>query len=91
MNNLFKSFLVVLLFLLVSANIFLFCSSLKISDEINQFEIKISSLHRENIQLEKEVSYLSSLKYAESRAYELDFTKKSQPTYLNKLGVAKRN
>lgn len=73
---------------LIFFNIFLFCSSLKISDEINNYENKISALHRENLVLEKTVSDLSSLKFAESMASLLGFTKKNIPTYLEKLNVA---
>lgn len=69
-------------------NIFLFCSSLKLSDEINNYENKISALHRENLLLEKKVSEVSSLKFAESMASFLGFTKKNMPTYLEKLNVA---
>ena len=73
---------------LIFLNILLFCSSLKISDEINNYENKISSLHKENLTLEKKVSDLSSLKFAESMAPFLGFTKKNIPVYLNNLNVA---
>jgi len=73
---------------LIFLNIFLFCSSLKLSDEINNYENKISALHRGNLVLEKKVSDLSSLKFAEKMAPFLGFTKKNAPTYLEKLNVA---
>ena len=74
--------------ILILFNIFLFCSSLKLSDEINNYENKISSLHKENLVLEKKISDLSSLKFAERMAPFLDFTKKNIPAYLNNLNVA---
>ena len=73
---------------LVFLNIFLFCSSLKLSDKIDNYEDKISSLHKENLVLEKKVSDLSSLKFAETMAPLLGFTKTNVPTYLEKLNVA---
>lgn len=73
---------------LIFLNIFLFCSSLKLSDEINNYENKISTLHRENLVLEKKASDLSSLKFAEKMASFLGFTKKNAPAYLEKLNVA---
>lgn len=73
---------------LIFFNVYLFCSSLKLSDEINNYEVRTSSLHKENLVLEKKVSDLSSLKFAESMAPYLGFTQKSQPTYLEKLDVA---
>lgn len=74
--------------LLIFLNIFLFCSSLKLSDDINNYENKINALHRENLILEKKASDLSSLKFAENMASFLGFTKKNIPTYLEKLNVA---
>jgi len=74
--------------LLIFLNIFLFCSSLKLSDEINNYENKINALHRENLILDKKASVLSSLKFAESMAPFLGFTKKNIPAYLEKLNVA---
>ena len=74
--------------MLILLNIFIFCSSLKLSDDINNFENKINQLHIENLALEKKVSDLSSLKYAESLAPSLGFTKINMPTYLDKLNVA---
>lgn len=73
---------------LIFLNIFIFCSSLKLSDKINNYEVKISALHKENLILEKKVSDLSSLKFAESMAPFLGFTQQSPPTYLEKLNVA---
>jgi len=73
---------------LIFLNIILFCSSLKLSDKVNDYENKISSLHIENLVLEKKVSDLSSLKFAESMAPLLGFTKKNEPTYLERLNVA---
>jgi len=80
----FWSFIIIL----VAANIFLFCSSISLGDQINDFEQKTNKLHLQNIRLEKEVSRLSSLQFAKDVAENLDFIEKSEPVYLDKLGVA---
>jgi len=73
---------------LVATNVFLFYSSLKLSESISQYDIKIQELHKKNISLEKEVSYLSSLKFAEEKAKELNFTVSSNPVNFDKLEYA---
>jgi len=70
---------------LVMANVFLFYSSIKLGDEITAFEVKIENIHKQNITLEKELSRLSSLSFAGKLADKLDFTKKSQPEFLEKI------
>lgn len=74
MNNMFKSSVWVIVILLVAANIFLFCSSIGLSDQISVFESKITAIHEENISLETKVSYLTSLDFAKVKAEELNFT-----------------
>lgn len=74
MNNIFKSSVWVVVILLVASNIFLFCSSIGLSDQISTFEKKISVIHEENISLETKVSYLTSLDFAKVKAPELNFT-----------------
>ncbi len=88
MNNLFKTSIWSFLLVLVAANIFLFVSSIGISDKINEFENKTRTLHEENLTLEKKVSNLTSLDFARQKAEEMNFTKIASPTYLEKLGVA---
>jgi len=73
---------------LVTANIFLFYLSIKLGDDISFFEQKIQKIHHENLNLEKELSYVGSLQYAQKLAKNLEFTKKSQPSYLEKLVYA---
>ncbi len=70
---------------LLIGNIFLFYSSIKLGTEISSYETKIDKIHHENLNLETELSHLSSLQYAQKLAERLDFTKKSQPSYLEKL------
>lgn len=88
MNNFFKTSVWSILIVLVAANIFLFVSSIGMSDKINEFEIKTISLHEENLSLEKRVSNLTSLDFARQKAEDMRFTKTASPTYLEKLGVA---
>ncbi|MCL4364258.1 hypothetical protein M1328_03405 [Patescibacteria group bacterium] len=73
---------------LVTANIFLFYSSIKLGDEITTYETKIDQIHHDNLNLEKDLSEVSSLQYAQSLADKLAFTKKSQPDYLGQLNYA---
>jgi len=73
------------LILLVIINVFLFYSSIKLGDEISAFETKTEIIHRQNITLEKELARLSSLSYARKLADKLNFTKKSQPEFLEKI------
>jgi len=70
---------------LVVVNIFLFYSSIKLGDDISLFEHKIQKIHHENLNLEKELSYVGSLQYARKLAKNLEFTKISQPSFLEKL------
>ena len=70
---------------LVVANILLFYSSIKLGDEISTYESKVVIIHHDNLNLEKDLSEVSSLQYAQKLADKLDFTQKSQPSYLEKL------
>lgn len=88
MNKFFRTSVWAVLLTLVAANIFLFVSSIGISDKIGQFEQKINTLHQQNLTLEKKVSNLTSLEFARAQAKEMDFTKIASPTFLEKLGVA---
>lgn len=61
---------------------------MKLSDEINRYEKDIKKLKKENIELEKKVYEISSLKYAASVSASLDFTQKSSPLYFENLKYA---
>lgn len=90
MKNMLKTFAIGGILMLVVANIFLFASSIGISDEISNFEHQGQVLHEQNLSLEKQVSKLTSLEFAKEKAKELDFTATANPTTLPKLGVAYR-
>ncbi len=77
-----------LLLLLVILNIGVFISSIRLADEISFFEIETKKLHRENVELEKEISFYDSYQYAASQAAELGFIKKATPVYLENLQYA---
>lgn len=85
MKKIFNLLIGAIFIILVIANLFLFYSSIKLGDEIATFEAKIETLHKQNISLEKELSRLSSLSYARKLAKQLDFTKNSQPKFLEKI------
>lgn len=73
---------------LIFINIIIFVSGIKLSDEISYFEKEISVYHQQNVELEKQKSTLGSLQYAASIAAVLDFSKKSQPVFLESLQYA---
>lgn len=73
---------------LIVSNLLLFYSSIKLSDDISLFEKKIQKIHHENLNFEKELARLSSLQFAQKIADSLNFTKKSQPSLLEKLVYA---
>lgn len=75
-------------FLLISVNVFIFLSGMKLSKQINYFEKETKRLHQENIDLEKKAYEADSLQYAASVAAQLDFTKKAEPYFLENLRYA---
>lgn len=85
MKKIFNLLIGIIFIVLIIINLFLFYSSIKLGNEITTFEAKIETLHKQNISLEKELSRLSSLSYAQKLAKKLDFTKKAQPEFLEKI------
>lgn len=83
-----KNSIWIIFVILLVTNFFIFVSGIKIGDEINYFEKETRVFHQQNVELEKQKSSLSSLQYAASIAATLDFTKKSQPIYLDNLPYA---
>lgn len=73
----------------ISANIYIFIQSIKLSDKINRFEKEIKILHQENLTLENKIYDVDSLKYASSMAAQLEFIQKAQPVYLENLQYAR--
>ena len=89
MKNLTKFLVWAIFLILVSANIYVFLNSLKLSDNINRFEKEIKVLHQQNLSLENRVYEVDSLQFAASLAGQLDFTQKAQPVYLDNLKYAR--
>ncbi len=89
MNQLTKYTISAIFLALISANIYVFLNSLKLSDKINLFEKEIKSLHQENLGLENKIYEVDSLQYAASLAAQLDFTQKAQPTLFENLKFAR--
>lgn len=85
MKKIFNLLIGIVFIVLLIINLFLFYSSIKLGNEITIFESKIETLHKQNISLEKELSRLSSLSYAQKLAKHLEFTKSSQPEFLEKI------
>lgn len=88
MKGFFHSFIFIVLFALLAINIVIFISGMALSDKMSHYEEQTNKLHRENIEFEKELYELSSLRYAASISASLDFTQKTIPTYLENLKYA---
>lgn len=84
----FSFFLGFLVVLLIIFNLFFFFLSIKLSDEIAYYENKIEQVHHENINLEKKLSEISSLAYAQKIAKNLKLDKKADLIYLRNLKYA---
>ncbi len=76
---------------LVSANLYIFVQSMKISQHINYLDKETKKLHQGNLDLEKKAFETDSLEYAASMASQMAFTKKAEPFFLDNLGFALRN
>jgi cell division protein FtsB len=88
MKNLIKKIIWPVIFLLIFVNIYLFVSGISLSDQINIFEKKTENLKKENLSLEKEVAYLSSLNFAQEIAKQWQFTDTPVVLNLEKLKYA---
>lgn len=73
---------------MIALNAFIFVSSIRLSDEINQFEKNTYELTRENQNLEQNMYTLDSLQYAQKIAPSLDFHAADEPLYLNTSNYA---
>ena len=89
MKNLSKYFIWLIFLVFISINIYVFLHSLKLSDQVNQFENEINNLHQENLSLESKIFAVDSLQYAASIAAQFDFSQKAQPVYLENLKYAR--
>ncbi len=88
MKSLPRIFTVGLFLLLIAANVYIFLSGMKVSEQINFFEAQTKKLQQENIELEKKAYAANSLQHAASVAAELNYTKKAEPYFLNNLRFA---
>ena len=86
-----KKIIGLLIFVFIFSKIFFFVLGIKLSDEVKLLEVKIKKIHQENIELEKEISFLNSYQYAASQAANLGFIKEAQPIYLENLKYAFNN
>lgn len=81
-------FLGFLISLSIIVNLLFFFFSIKLSDDISLYEDKMEKIHHQNINLEKQLSQISSLEYAKKVAVNLDLNKKAEPIYLENLKYA---
>jgi hypothetical protein len=77
-----------LLVFLIVVNLGIFYFSIKVSDDIRENELKIEKIHKENIDLERKLSQLDSLNFAQNVAEKLEFTKEAEPLFLENLKYA---
>lgn len=90
MKTLIKTTLFFFFLALVFSNLYTFVSGIKLSEKINYYEQETRKLHTQNIELEKNVYEKNSLAQIASEAALLDFTKKVEPTHLDRLQYARR-
>ncbi len=88
MKKLSGVFTVGIFLVLIGANVFIFLSGMKVSEQINFYETETKKLKQENIDLEKKAYAAESLQNAASVAAQLEFTKKAEPYFLENLRFA---
>lgn len=81
------AYLVVLGALLIG-NIFMFASSVKISDQITYIETKIEGVRKENSEIQQKILAENSLQTLEFIAKQTGYTKEAEPYYLGETGYA---
>jgi hypothetical protein len=89
MKKLLKYSIFVFIAVTVFANIFIFLKGLALGDQIGDYEKKLSTLKQENIVLEQQVYQAQSYSYAASLADTMNYTKTSEPIYIDNLVIAK--
>lgn len=77
-----------LFFVLLLVNVFIFVSSIRLSEEINQYEKNTAKLKQKNEDLENQIYRIDSLQHARFVAPQMNFTVVSSPLYLNGLNYA---
>ena len=84
-------FTIAVFLVLVGANVFIFLSGMRVSEQISFYETETKKLKQENIDLEKKAYAAESLQNAASVAAQLDFTKKAEPYFLENLRFARND
>lgn len=80
-----------LLGMLLTGNIFMFASSVKISDQITNIESHIEVVRKENADLQQRVLGENSIQTLEYIARKSGFTEEAQPYYLGETDYAMAN
>jgi len=70
------------------ANIFIFVINIKLSQEIQLYDKKISLIRQENLDLENKIYYLTSYERISSLAAYLNFIKNDSPIYIEEIKYA---
>lgn len=83
-----KIVVIIVFFLLIGLNIFLFTKGLILTEAVNHLEKETKRLKLENNQLERELYFESSLSQLKKKAKAMGFTKKAEPFFLENLKYA---
>lgn len=73
---------------LLTANIMIFASSVKLTDSITKLESDTQKVRKENEQLTQKLYSENSLAILEHLAEDMGFTKQTEPYYLDNTGYA---
>lgn len=71
----------VIFLLLLAGNTYVFAKGVELGERIHSYELEISQLKKDNLQLEAQIYQAESISYAASLAAYLDFDKKSEPVF----------
>jgi len=89
-NHIQECVIVFFVFVLLG-NMIVFVSSMKLSSEINQFEIKTNAYTQENILLEKQLADDMSFKTTHMYQEKWGFQQATSPLYVGQLQIALNN
>lgn len=88
MKIIFRNILIILLPILVFSNIYVFVYGFSLGEQANHYEADTRIIHQENIELEKRLFEVESLRYTASKAAELGFYVKPTPFIIDNFKYA---
>lgn len=88
MIKVIKYFVFLIYISMIFFNIFVFINGINLSQKIVYFDEGTKKLKKENAELEMYLYKINSLQYTASKAGELEFSKKTDPYFLDNLRFA---